>query len=74
MFRRMEEWLKGLQQGAANPAWDDEAALNQAHRDWLAAREFFNYATDPDLIDYAILNLQAAEKRYIYLWKQARRR
>lgn len=52
----------------------EEALLAEAHREWLAAREFFNHATDPDLIDYAILSLQAAEKRYVYLWKKARER
>lgn len=49
---------------------DDQIALVDAHRDWLAAREFFEQATDPDLVDYAILSLQAAERRYVYLWKK----
>ncbi|MGB9793257.1 MAG: YaaL family protein, partial [Thermacetogeniaceae bacterium] len=52
----------------------EEALLAEAHREWLAAREFFDNATDPDLIDYAILSLKAAEKRYVYLWKKARER
>ncbi len=52
---------------------DDQIALVDAHRDWLAAREFFEQATDPDLVDYAILSLQAAERRYVYLWKKMQR-
>ncbi|MGB4503977.1 MAG: DUF2508 family protein [Syntrophaceticus sp.] len=51
---------------------DDYLALTEAHREWLAARDFFEQATDPDLIDYAILSLKAAEKRYVYLWKKMR--
>lgn len=53
---------------------DDYLALTEAHREWLAARDFFEQATDPDLIDYAILSLKAAEKRYVYLWKKMRER
>jgi hypothetical protein len=37
---------------------------------WLAARNYFEHVTDPDLVDFAILSLQAAEKRYEYLWKK----
>jgi hypothetical protein len=51
---------------------DDNIALAEAHREWLAARDFFEQATDPDLIEYAILSLKAAEKRYVYLWKRMR--
>ncbi len=51
---------------------DDHIALAQAHREWQAAREFFEQATDPDLVDYAILSLKAAERRYVYLWKKIR--
>jgi hypothetical protein len=51
---------------------DDYLALTEAHSEWLAARDFFEQATDPDLVDYAILSLKAAEKRYVYLWKRMR--
>jgi len=51
---------------------DDFHALSEAHREWLAARDFFELATDPDLVDYAILSLKAAERRYVYLWKKMR--
>lgn len=53
---------------------DDYIALADAHQEWMAARTFFEQVTDPDLVDYAILSLQAAEKRYIYLWKKVRAR
>ncbi len=74
-------WLENLLRSFSGQFWEggsnlpsDETVLAEAHRDWLAAREFFDHATDPDLIDYAILSLQAAEKRYVYLWKKARQK
>jgi hypothetical protein len=50
----------------------DANALERAHRDWLAANRQFDYATDPELVDYAIYSLKAAEKQFVYLWKMAR--
>ncbi len=63
---------KVFQSEERNELNDDHMALAEAHREWLAAREFFEQATDPDLVDYAILSLKAAEKRYVYLWKKIR--
>jgi len=47
--------------------------VDQAHREWRIALNNFNYAVDPDLIDYYIYNIEAAEKRYVYFIKQARK-
>lgn len=46
--------------------------LEQARREWRHASLYFNNVTDPDLIDYAIFYMDAAEKKYIYLLKQAK--
>ncbi|HHU81829.1 MAG TPA: YaaL family protein [Firmicutes bacterium] len=46
--------------------------IEEAKRDWLAARNYFNAVTDPDLIDHAIYTMEAAEKRYAYLLRRAR--
>jgi len=48
------------------------ALIGDAHREWLAAKEYFDHVSDPDLIDHAVYVNQAAEKRYTYLLKQAR--
>jgi len=53
---------------------DDYLALADAHQEWVAARNFFEQVSDPDLVDYAVLSLKAAEKRYVYLWKRVRER
>lgn len=46
--------------------------VEQARIEWQLARRYFETVTDPDLIDYAIYNLKAAERRYSYLLKQVR--
>ncbi|MGI6405841.1 MAG: DUF2508 family protein [Syntrophaceticus sp.] len=74
----MNDWLtnqtrsltKVFRSRERNKYNDEYQALAEAHRDWLAARNYFEHVTDPDLVDFAILSLQAAEKRYEYLWKK----
>ncbi|MDP2871252.1 MAG: YaaL family protein [Bacillota bacterium] len=55
---------------AAPPGLRD--SVEQAKREWLCARSFFDQVTDPDLVDYAIYQVKATEKRYMYLLQQAR--
>jgi len=46
-----------------------EDMLQDAHREVQEAENLFARVEDEEMIDYAILNLQAAEKRYNYLLK-----
>jgi hypothetical protein len=46
--------------------------LEIACRDWKYAKLYFNCVTDNDLIDHAIYNMDAMEKKYMYLLKRAR--
>lgn len=48
------------------------AQVRQAHTDWVCAQQRLNYAVDKDQIDYAVYSLEAAEKRYSMLLKQAK--
>lgn len=48
-------------------------AIREAREEWLAAQRFFAEVTEPDLVDQAIYRLEAAERRYMYLWKVVRR-
>lgn len=52
----------------------EELALNiqKAHDEWIAAKAYFESVTDPNLIDYAVLAVDAAEKKYAYLMNKAR--
>ena len=57
---------------------EDPASLRQqvenAKNDWQAARSYFDNLTDPELIDYAIYSLEAAERKYMYLLKKYKSR
>jgi len=46
--------------------------VDQSKEQWHQARAYFENVNDPELVDYAINNLEAAEKRYNYLLKQLR--
>jgi len=62
---------------AVDPFLQDKQQLLQeirkAQQEWRCAREKFDYAHSKDEIDYAILTLEAAEKRYDMLIKDAKR-
>ena len=46
--------------------------VEQARQEWLGAQSYYNSVSDKDLIDHAVYMMQAAEKKYMYLLKQAR--
>ncbi|WP_199617207.1 DUF2508 family protein [Paenibacillus alkalitolerans] len=48
------------------------AEVRQAHMEWLCAQQRLDYALDWDQIDYAVYALEAAEKRYSMLLRQAK--
>lgn len=62
----------GRERPAGIPKEKQFSLIEEAKRDWLAARNYFNAVTDPDLIDHAIYTMEAAEKRYVYLLRRAR--
>ena len=51
---------------------DNLSLIEKAKQEWLAALDLFNNVSEKDLIDHAIFNLNAAERRYIFLLKEAR--
>jgi hypothetical protein len=44
--------------------------LENAKKEWEEAKNIFENVTEPDLVDYAIYNVEAAEQKYVYLLKQ----
>jgi len=48
------------------------AEVRKAYADWQAAENYFDNVDDPDLIDFAIYDIAAAKKRYVYMLKKAR--
>jgi hypothetical protein len=65
-----------VEQPAEHEIPADELLLQveEARKEWLAARSYFDNATDSALIDHAVFSLQAAERKYVYLLSQAKRR
>ncbi|NLJ57743.1 MAG: YaaL family protein [Tissierellia bacterium] len=54
----------------------DEMYINieNAKKEWEDAKNIFENVTQPDLVDYAIYKVEAAEQKYIYLLKQYRKK
>lgn len=46
--------------------------LQKAHADWLVLQSAFEYAVEPNQIDQVIYQLNAAEKKYELLYRQAK--
>ena len=46
--------------------------IHKAHMEWTTAQYRFDYAVEKEQIDYAVYALEAAEKRFEMLLKQAK--
>jgi hypothetical protein len=46
--------------------------VRRAYAEWQAAENYFDNVADPDLVDFAIYDMQAARKKYAYMLKKAR--
>lgn len=46
--------------------------IYEAKLQWESTREYFNYVSDPKLVEYAIYSEKAARMKYDYLIKKAR--
>ena len=64
------------------PRWSDKESrerqkllreIAEAKRSWQIAQKKLDYVLEPDQIDYAIFALEAAEKRYEMLLRQAKK-
>lgn len=78
------KWLDNLNNLLAPEKWlvNDSAPEAQetdlpqeveaARQEWLFAQMYYDNVSDPDLVDHAVFQMQAAEKKYTYLLKQAR--
>lgn len=47
-------------------------SLRSAEKEWKEQEEYFQYVTEPDLVDYAIHQMEASKLKYIYLLKKAK--
>ncbi len=69
--RLFDDGLEMLPSEPSAIGWEElTLVVDAAKHEWLAAQEYFNAAIDPELVDHAILTLQAAERKYMYWLKQ----
>lgn len=54
----------------ANDKNDLYINLENAKKEWEEAKNIFENVSEPDLVDYAIYSVEAAEKKYVYLLRQ----
>lgn len=47
--------------------------IRLAHKQWKDREKFFQEVSEPDLVDYAIFQLEASRLKYIYLLKKFRK-
>ncbi len=47
--------------------------VDEARREWLSAKAYFETVSDPELVDHAIHLVVATEKKYVYLLRQAKK-
>ena len=41
--------------------------IQRARREWQMAQRYFHSVCEPELVDHAIFNLEAAQRKYMYL-------
>lgn len=59
-----------IQQKKADDKNDIYMNIENAKREWEDAKNIFENVSQPDLVDYAIYKVEAAEQKYIYLLRQ----
>ena len=47
-------------------------SIHKAQKEWLDKENYFNFATDPDLVDFAIYEIEASKRKYAYLLRLAK--
>ncbi len=57
-------------QQQVNELMSDEAVLQEAYEELQQAQNWFANLNEPEMIDYAIFKIKAAEKHYDYLLKR----
>ena len=71
-LQRIQAWLQIGEKLESKPLPSLPIVVEEARQEWLNAQYYYNTVSDHDLIDHAVYLMQAAEKKYMYLLKQAR--
>ena len=71
-LQKIQDYIYGSENLDAKPLPSLSIVVEEARQEWLNAQHYYNSVSDQDLVDHAVYLMQAAEKKYIYLLKQAR--
>ena len=67
---KLAAWKRTDRDLEDNPSiFTEENMIEEAHKALLQAQNLFSRVEDPDMIDYAIYSMKAAEERFDYLVK-----
>lgn len=88
LSQRLQDWLFRVEEEEIGPAFEpprrhvqpaqreeieQRRQVQKALEDWKKATAYFESVSDPDLVDYAVYDMEAAKKRYIFLLRNADR-
>lgn len=75
-MKSISSWIKGVYRSFFIIEQKDELTekVAMAKLEWEYSKLFFQDATEPDVVDYAIHQMNAAELKYMYLLEQVRNR
>lgn len=66
----IKKFLGNFKQNKNESKDDIYLTIENAKKEWEDAKNIFENVSQPELVDYAIYNIEAAEKKYTYLLKQ----
>lgn len=74
IWSRLYRWLKTCrllnENKQENIEFSDRELLKEAHRELMCAYNMFARVVDDEMVDCAIYSINAAEKRYNYIYKK----
>ena len=69
-----KNWLVTGEPKTSHNQIDDLTEINRAVEEMATARSIYSQVDDPELIDWAVYSLTAAERRYDYLLRKYRQK
>lgn len=77
VYLNEEMWVRGFAMDEKNMVSDQRnlslcELVELARREWEQAKNLFEEAKEPELVDHAIYAMEAAERKYMYLIKRAK--
>ncbi|MGR6837242.1 DUF2508 family protein [Syntrophomonas erecta] len=72
-FNKLWDCLVMKEEDILEGSYNDYEMVEQAKKELEQARNLFTRVEDPDMVEYAVYNLKAAEKRFDYLIKRLKK-